>query len=215
MIKILGIKMQIFLHIAAWAILLGIPIFFFYRWDVPKGFIWAFYIYSLINGVIFYSNYLVLIPKMFFKERILRYILAALLLAVGLFFVSVVAGRLTFETASENGHPNHPNHESNENRENPNPDNRNRRIFRQPFGPMHVYNFAFNAIAFTVFAMGLRVMERNAQIEKRQKELEKEKLNSELAFLKNQISPHFFFNTMNNIYSLISINKMPYLSFPG
>ena len=39
-----------------------------------------------------------------------------------------------------------------------------------------------------------------------QKETEKEKLNSELAFLKNQISPHFFFNTLNNIYSLISIN---------
>lgn len=41
-----------------------------------------------------------------------------------------------------------------------------------------------------------------------QKELEKEKLNSELAFLKNQISPHFFFNTLNNIYSLISINAV-------
>ncbi|HAX93435.1 MAG TPA: hypothetical protein DCY25_05735 [Bacteroidales bacterium] len=39
-----------------------------------------------------------------------------------------------------------------------------------------------------------------------QEEMEKEKLNSELAFLKNQISPHFFFNTLNNIYSLIAIN---------
>ena len=36
--------------------------------------------------------------------------------------------------------------------------------------------------------------------------MEKEKLNSELAFLKNQISPHFFFNTLNNIYSQIGIN---------
>ena len=38
------------------------------------------------------------------------------------------------------------------------------------------------------------------------KELEQEKLNSELALLKNQVSPHFFFNTLNNIYSLIEIN---------
>jgi LytS/YehU family sensor histidine kinase len=52
----------------------------------------------------------------------------------------------------------------------------------------------------------MRVLERHSQAEKLQKELEKEKLNSELAFLKNQISPHFFFNTLNNIYSLISIN---------
>ena len=36
--------------------------------------------------------------------------------------------------------------------------------------------------------------------------MEKAKLNAELALLKNQISPHFFFNTLNNIYSLISIN---------
>jgi LytS/YehU family sensor histidine kinase len=49
-------------------------------------------------------------------------------------------------------------------------------------------------------------MEKLKENEKKQKELEKEKLNSELAFLKNQVSPHFFFNTLNNIYSLIGID---------
>src|SRR4030042_687636 len=42
---------------------------------------------------------------------------------------------------------------------------------------------------------------------KMQEEMEKAKLNAELAILKNQISPHFFFNTLNNIYSLISRNN--------
>jgi LytS/YehU family sensor histidine kinase len=42
--------------------------------------------------------------------------------------------------------------------------------------------------------------------ERLRKETEREKLNSELAFLKNQISPHFFFNTLNNIYSLVEVN---------
>lgn len=33
--------------------------------------------------------------------------------------------------------------------------------------------------------------------------LKNEKSNAELALLKNQINPHFFFNTLNNLYSLI------------
>lgn len=41
--------------------------------------------------------------------------------------------------------------------------------------------------------------------EQRIKELEKEKLQTELAFLKNQVSPHFFMNTLNNIHALIDI----------
>lgn len=43
--------------------------------------------------------------------------------------------------------------------------------------------------------------------EQKNKELEKEKLQTELNFLKNQVSPHFFMNTLNNIHALIDINS--------
>jgi sensor histidine kinase YesM len=37
---------------------------------------------------------------------------------------------------------------------------------------------------------------------KRLTDLEKEQMETQLLFLRNQVSPHFFFNTLNNIYSL-------------
>ncbi len=200
-----GNKIKILLHLLAWIIFLGIPLYFFKRWDVGKDFIWAFYLGNLINGIIFYSNYLVLVPKFFFGKRKIRYYLSVLVMLALLYFVSDISNELIFR--------NMPGKDRIENRiqpsdgmKEPGPPKPDSFIGGPPFREMHVFNFAFTSLFLVFFSLGLRVMERNASIEKIREELEKEKLNSELAFLKNQISPHFFFNTLNNIYSLISIN---------
>lgn len=58
--------------------------------------------------------------------------------------------------------------------------------------------------AFTTFmlgtAIGAHFLRRNIMIQKKVRLLETEKLSTELQFLKDQINPHFLFNSLNNIY---------------
>ena len=44
------------------------------------------------------------------------------------------------------------------------------------------------------------------QVEANQRELERERAEAELSNLKSQLNPHFLFNTLNNIYSLIAFS---------
>lgn len=61
------------------------------------------------------------------------------------------------------------------------------------------------AIAF-LYGVILSSVGRALRHDKDKEEIVKEKLIAELAFLKNQINPHFFFNTLNNIYSFVGSN---------
>jgi hypothetical protein len=53
------------------------------------------------------------------------------------------------------------------------------------------------------FNTAIAVTNRWFTEEQARKEIEKEHMQSELAFLQNQVSPHFLMNTLNNIHSLI------------
>jgi two-component system, LytTR family, sensor kinase len=68
----------------------------------------------------------------------------------------------------------------------------------------------YNTVLFLlVFAFGtcISVTQRWLKTEQTRKETENEKLNTELSFLKSQVNPHFFFNTLNNIYSLAVVRS--------
>lgn len=200
-----GNKITILLHLLAWAILLGIPLFFIKRWQVGDDFIWFYYINTIISGIIFYTNYILLVPRLFFNSRRYRYFLSVIIFVICFYFVSDISNGLVFKYVPGKGNMEEFSRPKERDREK-GPPVEGKMFGRPPFREMHIYSYTFNSLFLVFFSLGLRVLERNSRIEKLQKELEKEKLNSELAFLKNQISPHFFFNTLNNIYSLISIN---------
>ena len=68
----------------------------------------------------------------------------------------------------------------------------------------------YNTVLFLLvlsFGTCISVTQRWLSSEQNKKETENEKLNTELSFLKSQINPHFFFNTLNNIYSLAIVKS--------
>jgi two-component system, LytTR family, sensor kinase len=76
----------------------------------------------------------------------------------------------------------------------------------------HLIPYPFSgstAVFFLVFTVSTctRVIQEWLGTEKKNEQIEKEKLVTELSFLKTQINPHFLFNTLNNIYSLALIKS--------
>jgi two-component system, LytTR family, sensor kinase len=190
--------LPIILHIMAWLTLIILPQLIINRfWGNNNYVAWEFYFNAAVYGVVFYINYLWLIPKFFLEDRGKTYFLLALLVIVVLYFLNrYINVRYLHDPVREKAMSEIFDKLS-----------QGRPVHRPPFQQLHFYFFFLISILVTGFSIGLKVLERHSLTEKRQKELEKEKLNSELAFLKNQVSPHFFFNTLNNIYSLIEISK--------
>lgn len=68
-------------------------------------------------------------------------------------------------------------------------------------------NYMFSIIHYLFIFLALVFFSLILQVNNRLKQTEKEKLNTELLYLKAQINPHFLFNSLNTIYSLAVENS--------
>lgn len=190
-------SLPIILHSLAWLLLIILPQFIIDKYWGNNNFIaWRFYLGAALYGIIFYINYLWLVPNFYFREKKAVYFITAFTVIVVLYILFILVNQNLF----------HDHERDKQITEAFEKLAKDKVIPRPPMKQLQLYYFALISIIVSGFAIGLRVIEQHTASEKRQKELEKEKLNSELAFLKNQVSPHFFFNTLNNIYSLIEAN---------
>ncbi len=195
---------RIIIHILVWAIIIVLPIYSARRFRMGSNFLLTYYTFTIISGLIFYINYLYLVPELFFQKKRYKYYLTTLGLVFCFYFISDFANEKVFSYINRDAGVEELNRVPGEERRPP----RLPRIafIRIPIPHAQIIGYASSSLFMVFLSLGLRVLERQSKIEKMQEEMEKAKLNAELALLKNQISPHFFFNTLNNIYSLSTIS---------
>ena len=176
-------------HVAAWGVLLGQPLFF--TGSGSRETITSFeeYVHFLVMPlsfmVVFYANYLWLIPRTLFSRRIGRFVLGNVLL--------IGAVMLAVHVLSRHVLP-------------PPPD---AHLRPDPSWQDMVRFFARNAVLYLLVAcvaVSIRMTGEWARAASARQELERVHAEAELQNLKSQLNPHFLFNTLNNIYSLIGLD---------
>ena len=131
-------------------------------------------------------------PQFVFKKRYLPYLLIIL---SAIFIMVILKFNLTFYLVNNNVWP-----------EGPAPTNK--------LTLNYIIDMMIGELYMITFVTAIKITLDFLKEHKRVADLEKAQLETELLFLKTQISPHFFFNTLNNIYSLAVQNSKKNCTVP-
>jgi len=165
----------IWIHMLVWLAFFLIPLLFIESDRGRERFMILGWSMQVLMVCYFYYNYLFLIPKFLLRKKIRMYFL---MLVLGLVVVSGlnIVFILCTNNVVEHHHP--------------------FSWWRTALVPLYPAIMAF------ALSSALRITMEWFNNERQKKEMEAEKLSSELAFLKSQVNPHFLFNILNNICSL-------------
>jgi len=214
---------SISIHLITWVVILLVNFSFLKNYVINFDMtfhvlIWIVYI------VLFYINYSFLIPVFLLRKQILGYIAGSLILLSGAYLINQAIARNQFITVfKQNGgtqeiigrghgefRPMPPDFKGT-------PPEFDRELMKRPdlemklrqnkpmehgrdFGKML---FPLSGLFLLYFAsISIKVLMKFREDEKKKDDLMKERITTELLYLKQQINPHFLFNTLNNLYSL-------------
>lgn len=205
---------KVVLHILGWLLLMVLPAYLFFGASVIDTlFLVQYSLEIILMLVIFYINYLWLAPRLFFRKRKVEYAITMIVIIGISGFLHINARQYLGKPGGNNPRP--PELLAGDSKIEVHPDSfgihqqlnhdgpRPKEAPPKPMKNFPTYNFVLMSVFISGMALGLRFSEKLEKNEKQRVEIGRLKLNAELAYLKNQISPHFFFNTLNNIYSLV------------
>ncbi len=185
----------ILVHIIAWLMFYTMVLLFVTRSgskeiSLQHFFSPEFLLFYFIFPFLFYLNLYLLLPKLLFPKKYFLYITIAILLFILVYWLQPFDKLMSMDRPAAGPPP----------FENEPPG------FRQPPGRREGHIDIMSIVLFILVwsvSTAVAIFERWRISEKRALEAETEKANAELSFLKAQINPHFLFNTLNNIYSLV------------
>lgn len=128
------------------------------------------------NMIAAYMNYFIFLPRFLERRNFWRY-----LLEFAAPFIVLIFLRVTLQRYLADGY-----------------------THREEFfySTIYIVQATATCLFIVIFVGMLRFAKDWFELEARKKEVENEKLTAELSFLKEQINPHFLFNTLNNLYYL-------------
>jgi sensor histidine kinase YesM len=135
----------------------------------------------LLALFIIYLNIYILVPKLLFKNRILAYFFACIGIAVVFYFTSYFVSQYYFKDYAD----------------------------VMPLPKLSVREFIDITLITQIFlgaTTGYRLLKKWIIDSRRMNDLANIQLNEELNQLKNQVNPHFLFNTLNNLNTLVLTN---------
>lgn len=193
-------------HVIGWLLFFGLLAGFLYNAHPEQNFISylftpAFLFFALVYLFSYYFNTQVLIPYLYLREKYLFYASVVLVMLVLIIFVRPFDRLINdFNMTPGMIPPNGPPPPGLEDMPGPGPGpGPNNSIFKTDIVSIVLY--------VMVISLGLALcMIREWRVtEQRALKAETEKAHAELSFLKAQINPHFLFNTLNNIYSMVVV----------
>lgn len=199
--------LTILAHLAGWVLFFALMLGFLYNASPAMHFTglltnpW-FVLFAVVFVSLYYINTLFLVPELYLKKHYFAYFTLIVLLLAGMYFFKPfdhVMGAF-IETGNR-----------------PAPPDMGMPMPDAEMGPMPPprntgqQGFKVDIVSIILLVMvislgfALRLIREWRYTEQRALRAENEKTYAELSFLKAQINPHFLFNTLNNIYSMVMV----------